>query len=257
MAKHSLHILGCAANGNIRGYATSGYLLKSGDDLTLFDCGGGVTAEFALQQFEFKHVKRIFISHTHPDHVSDLALFLQSIYLTGRKNALEIHVPFDFVTSFEAYCKALYLFSNKFPFDLKVVGYEKGHTVKDGKVKITAIGNNHLGKYAERVQTAGADNKMLAHSFLIEAGKKKVFYSADLATFEEAHPYLDACDVALVEASHIDFDSLLDAAEDNPDSEFIVIHLGSEDEIARLEVDIEDSELENITLAEPGRVVEL
>ena len=255
MPKSILHILGCAGHKNTRGWAFSGYLLQVGLDLTLFDCGGGVTTEFAGRGFDFRNVERIFISHTHPDHVSDLPLFLQAVYLTARENPLDLYLPDDFVAPFESYLKSLYLFKERFPFPLNIIGYRDGLTVTNGDLTIKAIGNAHLGAYAERVKTAQADNQLLAHMFVAEIGERKLFYSADLSSFEEARPYLDGCTVALIEGSHIDITRLFEVAKQSPSTQFVIIHLGAEEEIARLAAHVEKAALPNVKLAEPGRVL--
>lgn len=255
MAKAILHILGCASHKNTRGWPFSGYLLQVDMELTLFDCGGGVTAEFGRQGFDFRNVARIFISHTHPDHVSDLPVFLQAIYLAGREEPLDLYLPDDFVTPFESFLKSLYLFKERFPFRLNIVGYRDSLVVKAGELTIAAIGNQHLGGFAERVQNAGADNQLLAHMFVAQVGEKKLFYSADLASFEEARPHLADCSVALIEGSHIDITRLFEVARQQPATEFLIIHLGSEEEILRLADMIDKSGAGNVSLAEPGKVV--
>jgi ribonuclease BN (tRNA processing enzyme) len=255
LAKSILHILGCASHKNTRGWPFSGYLLQVGLDLTLFDCGGGVTAEFAGRGFDFTNVARIFVSHTHPDHVSDLPLFLQAIYLTAREKPLDLYLPEDFTAPFESYLKSLYLFKERFPFPLNIIGYRDGLTVTSGELTIRAIGNAHLGNYAERVHAAGVDNRMLAHMFVASVGERKLFYSADLASFEEARPHLADCSVALIEGSHIDITRLFDVAKAQPSTEFLIIHLGSDEEITRLANLIDKSDASNVSLAEPGRVL--
>ena len=126
-----------------------------------------------------------------------------------------------------------------------------------GALTVRAIGNAHLGRYAERVQTAGAANQMLAHMFVAEVGERKLFYSADLSSFEEARPYLDGCSIVLIEGSHVDITRLFEIARTLPVTQYVIIHLGPEEEIARLVDLVEKSGLANVTLAEPGRVLGL
>lgn len=66
-----LTVLGVGAvRPNPRG-ATAGYLLESGGHAYLVDCGFGVLAQLLAVMPPAK-LEGIFISHTHPDHCSDL-----------------------------------------------------------------------------------------------------------------------------------------------------------------------------------------
>lgn len=263
---NSLTILGCAANRQISGLdnnVTSGYLLKVGERLVLFDCGGGVTGAFLRYGFDFTKVSEIFISHTHPDHVTDLPLFVQSIYLTKRANPLRLYLPEDFTEPFDKYMRALYMFPETFPFEFTVEGYNGAITHEGESYTIRTIPNSHLSRYVERVDQFGSDNKLLCHSFLIEVaagqgltGPTKAFYSADLASFDEITPYLDGCAYVLVDSTHVDADRILDYMKDADIGTMIFTHLGDENEIARLREKIARSGLDRVLLAEPGMTLE-
>ena len=81
MSDYNFTVLGTSSGMPQPGMACSGYVLRTGRELSLIDCGGGVSAAFAACNFDPLQVERVFISHTHPDHVSDLPLFIQMIYL--------------------------------------------------------------------------------------------------------------------------------------------------------------------------------
>lgn len=257
---NSLTILGCAANRQISGLdnnVTSGYLLKVGERLVLFDCGGGVTGAFLRYGFDFTKVSEIFISHTHPDHVTDLPLFVQSIYLTKRANPLRLFLPEDFTEPFDRYMRALYMFPETFPFEFAVEGYNGAITHEGDGYTIRTIPNSHLSRFADRVNNFGGSNKLLCHSFLIEVGATKAFYSADLASFEEIAPYLDGCAYVLIDSTHVDADQILDYMKDADIGTMIFTHLGDENEIARLREKIACSGVDRVLLAEPGLTLEL
>ncbi|MCF6334560.1 MAG: sigma 54-interacting transcriptional regulator [Spirochaetales bacterium] len=90
---HLFYVLGSSSGLPSADKATSGYLLKNNDSLTLIDCGGGVTQSFLKRGFNPLNVDRICISHTHSDHVCELSLFLQLIYLHKRKRPLDLFLP--------------------------------------------------------------------------------------------------------------------------------------------------------------------
>ena len=267
MSANSFTILGCAANRQVTGEdnnVTSGYVLRVGERLILFDCGGGVTGAFLRAKFDFTEVGEIFVSHTHPDHVTDLPLFLQSIYLTWRKNPLHLFLPDDFVGPFESYMRALYMFPETYPFEFHVTGY-RGEFVHHGEgFTVRAIPNAHLSHYGERIAKFGRTNEMLSSSFLIEVDSArpgshphKLFYSADLASFDEIKEHVDGCSYVLVDSTHIEVDDVLSYAKDADIGALIFTHLGDDNEIAHLREKITRSGLDRATLAEPGLTLAL
>ncbi|MDX9857348.1 MAG: MBL fold metallo-hydrolase [candidate division Zixibacteria bacterium] len=260
MSAHTLTILGCAANRQVTGddyNVTSGYLLKTGERLALFDCGGGVTGAFLRYGFDFTKVSDIFISHTHPDHVSDLPLFTQSIYLTKRTNRLNLFLPIDFVQPFEQYMRALYMYREVFPFDFTVTGYREGFVYSAGDFSVRAIGNSHLSRYRERLAKIGESSELLSHSFSITVGETRLFYSADLDTFAEIRSYLTGCTYVLIDSTHVDTDEVLAFVKDADLGALIFTHLGDDNEIARLREKIARSGLDRVLIAEPGLTLEL
>src|SRR5574340_1184035 len=106
----SLIFLGTAGGGPVAHRAKSGILLDVNGRLSLIDCGGGVYQRFVDYGYEFKKLDRVFVSHTHPDHVSDLPLIVQAIYLTGRSEPFKIYVPNEFVEPCRNLLIATYLF---------------------------------------------------------------------------------------------------------------------------------------------------
>ncbi|MBD3404073.1 MBL fold metallo-hydrolase [candidate division GN15 bacterium] len=260
MSDNAFVILGCAANRQVSDFdnnVTSGYLLKLGERLILFDCGGGVTGAFLRAGFSFEQVTDIFISHTHADHVTDLPLFVQSIYLTRRTTpGLTLYLPRDFVEPFQNYMRSLYMFPELYPFDFGVVGYGDGFVLDDGLL-IEAFGNAHLSRYRERLQQLGGDNEMLSHSFRITTGEKRLFYTADLDRFEEVLPHLPGCDYTVVDSTHVDIDDILEYAATGEIGRVVFTHLGSVSEVRRLQSKIEQSGLSTVTIAEPGMTLQM
>lgn len=256
MTDCSLIVLGSSSGVPQAGRASSGYLLKSAGSATLFDCGGGVTMSFLQTGINPLEIGRIFISHTHPDHVCDLPLMIQLIYLKGRTQPLEIFLPEEFVAVFRSYLRAVYLLEEKIPFELKIKGYGDGF-VYEGEVNIKAIGNSHLRKYEEIVSEYNLPNRMMSHSFEIEFGGKLIFYSADIGSYKEIKPYLYNKELAIVEAAHIDVDEFLADVPEFNSKTLVISHLGSDEDVDRIKEKIQKAGLANVVIAEDGLEFEL
>jgi len=233
------------------GQACSGYVLQTGHELSLVDCGGGVSAAFVAQGFDPLQVERVFISHTHPDHVSDLPLFIQMIYLAGRKKPVDIYLPEEFVEPFDTYLRAVYLIREKLPFKINISGYTSGFIFKKD-FKLTAIGNRHLQGYAPFIEKYHLPNKMQCHSFEIEVSGGTLFYSADVFDFEDIKGHLNNQDYVVIEPTHLDFDQFLKFVPQVNVGQYIITHLGTTDEQAALRQAVENSKLKNIIFAREG-----
>lgn len=63
--------------------ASSGYLLDIGDDVVLFDCGGGVYDNLLRAGRKPSEITHIFFSHLHSDHMMDYARLIHAAWDEG------------------------------------------------------------------------------------------------------------------------------------------------------------------------------
>ena len=248
---YSFTVLGSSSGAPQAERATAGYLLKTGDSLSLVDCGGGVASSFLKKGYRPTDVDRIFISHTHPDHVGELPLFIQMIYLAGRQEKLDVYLPAEFVEPFEKFLPAVYLIKEKLPFEINFIGYESGFTY-DADFRLTAISNNHLKGYADLLARLDLPNRMQCHCFSIQAGGKSIFYSADILDFADVRDHLNGHDYVFLETTHIDLEDFLDFAHEIQVGRYIMTHLGTPEEIATIAALVEKYGIDNLAIADDG-----
>ena len=256
MSGPSLTILGCSSGDVQPGRATSGYLLQAGESLSLFDCGSGVVSSFLEHGFDPLKLERIFISHAHSDHLADLTLMIQKIYLTRRENPLTVYVPSELVAPLENWLRAVYLLKERFPFDLTISGFSGG-LIYAGSFQVFALPNSHLNKLEPVVRELGLPNRLQSFSFSIDTGRTRLLYSADLGSFEDIRRELDSHTCFLVEATHVDLHAVLGAATRYPESTFVLTHLGTETEIAAIQATLTCAGCLNVRLAKEGMRIEL
>jgi ribonuclease BN (tRNA processing enzyme) len=254
--KNSLTILGTSSGLPQPNRACSGYLLKVGQSCSLIDCGGGVTSSFLKTGFDSLAVDRIFISHTHPDHVCELPLFIQLVYLRGRTKRLDVYVPNEFENPLMQYLYSVYLIRERLPFELKIIGYEHRFEFY-GNFNLDAYETRHLHKYSEEIRSLNLPNKMQAHCFVMEIDNKRVFYSGDIESFSEIKGHLDGCEYALIESTHIEILELLDYAPKANVGNFIITHLGTPANVNEIEKSVKDSGVKNVCLGHDGMVLPL
>ncbi|MBV0903233.1 MBL fold metallo-hydrolase [Haloarcula salina] len=70
----------------------SGYLLETGGNRLLVDCGSGVLHALARTEIGYEAVDTVLLSHHHLDHVSDLDVLLKARWLAG-ETALTVAGP--------------------------------------------------------------------------------------------------------------------------------------------------------------------
>ncbi len=258
MAGNSFTILGSGSGLPQPDRACSGYLLKTGESLSLFDCGSGVLSSFLRCAFDPKKLDRVFISHAHSDHVSDLSMLIQMLHGLSVERRLDVFLPGEFVEPFEAYLNSVYLIRDRLRLDLVMREYTEG-LVRDDDFMLTAIANSHIAtpKFAAPIERNNLPNKMQSYSFKIEMGEKSVLYSADIGSFDDIVGHLSGVDIAVVEAAHIDMQHLFAYARESDVGQYVLTHLGNGEILAQLQRQVADSGLENVVFAEDGMRLEL
>jgi ribonuclease BN (tRNA processing enzyme) len=246
-----LTILGSASGMPNPDRAGSGYLLDIDGSLSLIDCGGGVASSFFRQGYDPHQLDRIFITHTHADHVAELPVFIQLLHGIAYGRNLEVYVPEEFVRPFENYLPAVYLLRNRLKLELNVHGYTEG-LLYDGDFRLEAIANTHVDKLAKYFEELDLPYRGQSFSFRIEAGEKSIFHSADVGSFDDVEPHLHDLDFALIETTHISPADILQHARKSSVRQYILTHLGDEEEVANLNEMIEQFGSTNVTLAHDG-----
>lgn len=255
----SLTILGSGSGIPQAERATSGYALNVDGRLTLIDCGGGVTRSFLKSGLNPLGVDRIFISHTHSDHCCELTLFLQLIYnLPSRTEPLEVYVPDEFRDTFMRCMRGVYLFPEKFRFDLAVNSYGHGFRY-EGDYVLEAHANSHLrtDTTSRLVDELQLPNRMQCHSLLIEVGGSTLLYSSDIGSFDDVSDLVAAAQVVLIESTHIDAMAIMELAEDDPEKRIYLTHIGPPPAAVQLQDAIDKKRLDNVALAEDGMIIPL
>ena len=213
----------------------AGCVLDIGHRLTLFDCGGGVSAAFRKAGFESSALDRVFISHTHPDHISDLPLFIQMMYLQGRPadSPVEIYLPGEALAAVQKYFRVLYLLPEKIPFEIRFLPIPEDDAIVSGQLAVTPLRNTHLKGYAQVIDDFGLNHKMQCYSYLIRAGGKSILYSADLGSESDLFPFLHNLDLLVVESTHIEVERLLEKTIENNIGKVVLTHINEDYDIGQ------------------------
>ena len=254
MAPASLTILGSGSGMPGGGRACSGYLIECQDALTLLDCGSGVAASFQRCGYDLHKLDRIVITHTHPDHVSDLPLLIQHMHLAGKTTPLDLYLPTEFVAVFGYMIRAMYIIPERYEFALNIHGYEAG-VLAENPLRIEAIANDHLKRYESDLRRYELQNQMQSFSLRVAVEDAIVFYSGDVASFDELREHLGVCNICILETSHVGIAEIREFAIKHPETRIVLSHLSGENAADILATEF--GELPNVQVAGDGKRIAL
>ncbi len=252
MTHISLSILGSSAGMPQPDRVNAGAVVTIDKRLILLDCGGGVSAAFRRAWLDPMAVERVIISHTHPDHISDLPLFVQMLYLAGRREPFVIHLPSEALETVKEYFRCLYLIPEKLPFEVEFLPIPKETIIDAAGIHIRPLRNSHLQGYRQLIESNGLKNQMQCYSLHITVGDKTILYSADLGSEKDLLPYLENLDLLVIESTHIDVPRLLDAVAKNHVRRVILTHIAEDYDIDQAMTLAHKAGLENVSLATDG-----
>lgn len=88
-----LHLLGTGAAVSDPGRTTTMLAVENKDGLVAIDCGGDLFQRLLLVDAHIDRLEALILTHEHPDHVSGFPLFMQKLWLGGRRKALPVIGP--------------------------------------------------------------------------------------------------------------------------------------------------------------------
>ena len=171
----------------------SGYLLKIGKQNLVFDFGRGTLDNLMKLGIEYYHIDEIFVSHTHPDHCSDLIPFLHIALVEPqearlRKKDITIHGPKGIKKTVNYILKAFNLGKYKPKYKVKIKELRGGSLVRGKGWKV----KSYLVKHSESI---------MCLAYRIQSGNKTIAYSGDTRDCSGLRKACKDTDLAIIEAS--------------------------------------------------------
>lgn len=68
-------------------------LAFAGESIILVDCGGDVIQRLLIAGVDVDRVEALILTHEHPDHISGFPLFMEKIWLAGRRRPIPVVGP--------------------------------------------------------------------------------------------------------------------------------------------------------------------
>lgn len=87
----TLHLLGTGAALSDAHRTTTMLAFSHEDDTLVIDCGGDVVQRLLMAGRPVDSISGLVLTHEHPDHVSGFPLFMEKIWLSGRRRPIPIY----------------------------------------------------------------------------------------------------------------------------------------------------------------------
>lgn len=132
-----------------------GYHLKAGRLQVVVDCGNGTLRQLTRAGKDYRNIDAVFVTHTHPDHISDLVALLHAIVATPgytHEQNIEIVGPKG-LKHFYKKCISSYLKKPQ-TFHIEIIEVEEKHDLNDIHV-FTANTKHSLRSIAYRFEYEG------------------------------------------------------------------------------------------------------
>ena len=189
------------------------YLVESGKNRLLLDCGSDALRALQKSGIDILEVDNILITHLHADHCGGLPAVLTAMHVACRKKAIEVYVPGGQIDFVKSWLSNLFIYDGRMSFDIALRPIAGGQMNLGNGTVIESIRTTHLDKYSEfnRRNGIGASSFMI----VINDGTTSFFFSSDIGSIDEVTGRMRGRALSLVESTHLSLDEIAVMARSN------------------------------------------
>ncbi len=220
MSSYSLTIVGSASGLPEPDRSHAALALHRPGEMILFDAGEGVCSALLRCGLDPLQVKKIFITHTHPDHCVGIFMLLQYQHMRGHQGVLDIYLPKGTLNLFQQFMNQLYLVPKEINpvYNLKLLKAQ--HVLGRGWV-LDTFPTQHLQRWQE-LEIPGLITQ--SYALRLHAKTHALFYSSDISSLSDIQAGVQKNDLLVMEGAHIDFSQVLDWAAESGLKRIILTH---------------------------------
>jgi ribonuclease Z len=202
------------------------FLYRLGRTTILVDCGEAVDRSYKASGLSYHAIDAIFLSHMHSDHIGGFFMFMQGMWLEGRRKPLKVYLPGKAIKPLREMLNTVFLFNEVLPFRIVLIALEEKKEIEVCDVRITPFYTTHLDKTRARFgKKYRAD--FSAYCFLIGGGGLRMGHSADLGRPEDLEQLLaEPLDLLVCELSHFAPDEIFGYLRKGRIKKVAFVHIG-------------------------------
>jgi ribonuclease BN (tRNA processing enzyme) len=202
------------------------FLYRFGQTTILIDCGEAVDRSYKASGLSYDAIDAIFLSHLHSDHVGGFFMFMQGMWLEGRRKPLKVYLPGRAIKPLREMLNTVFLFDELLPFRLQLLALENEKGIKVRDVRITPYYTTHLERTRAQFGKKYRSD-FSAYCFLIEHSGVRIGHSADLGRPEDLEPVVvERLHLLVCELSHFTPNEICSYLQNRPIEQIAFVHIG-------------------------------
>lgn len=170
----------------------SGILLQTPVTSLLLDCGATVPRYLLAKKINPEVPEGIWISHMHSDHIGQLSMLIQSLWLRARRAPLHIYAPAAVIPVLQEWLIQCILFPELLGFRIEWHPIKSGSKFTLGAFELRAFSTKHLANLASFFQADYPQTCFDCYGVAITYQKQRYVYSADIEHPRDLRPALKA-----------------------------------------------------------------
>jgi ribonuclease BN (tRNA processing enzyme) len=135
--------------------AQSGILIKTPEELVLFDCGAGILSRIVQSGYDYLKIHKVFFTHNHLDHNSDFLALLKAQQLTAIDSNISVPTMNVFgPAGTQRHVERLLDLYNYLTIEVIITELEDGDSIRVGNGVVSVRATTHsVPSIAYRMQT--------------------------------------------------------------------------------------------------------
>lgn len=247
-----LHFLGTGSGLVNPARNASAYMLELDKKDVLIDAGEPVAATLARRNYDWSRLAGLVISHTHADHIGGIPMLFQQLHLSGRTTPLDLYAPAEYIDAYSDLLAMHYTFTKGLTFAVNTHSLQEALDFRLCGVSFSVFATRHLQAAAARGRKLGYACPGHAFAFRLVFESGTLFYSGDVASFEDIRANIAPCDVAIIDSTHVSPAEVVSWASDHAETAVYLSHVIPEFDISGLTGQLEAAGVTSIQMAPEG-----
>ena len=182
--------LGTAAGNTSVSRDHSGILLETDGSSILLDCGAVAARHFHANDFPTGTPGAVWLSHMHSDHIGQVGMLVQSLWLRQRQATLHVFGPAEVMRVMKDWLERCLLFPELVGFPIERHAVTPGRPVTHGAFTLTAFPTAHLTNLSGQFRKAYPNTCLDCYGLILEDQGRRYVYSSDIEHPRDLDPAL-------------------------------------------------------------------